>query len=215
MAQAGARTVRSRLLQARPSIPAHSSASACSTTGANRCSNAQGSALVRPPASQDVPCRALQRRLDPDCVVDPRRRGSRSPAANGGKLRQHLTDRQSVSLEPPGKQRPIATGTRPAPRGQPPGSQIGIAFLARQCFEIIGQEFVDGCGTNDQGVQKKASTRFLRIACRIIGASEDEAPRIFEIGLEIGMRSALTTFYTFADSELLLQFDQLAKEIVP
>jgi hypothetical protein len=41
-----------------------------------------------------------------------------------------------------------------APRGQPPGGRLCIGFLARQCFEIVGQEFVDGGGSNDQALKK-------------------------------------------------------------
>ncbi len=108
-----------RLLAALSSMPAQSSASACSTTGANRCSNAQGSASLGAARHRVVLARALQRRLDPDGVVDPRRHGRGSPAANGGESRQHLTERQSISIQPPVKQRPVATGattgtTRPA-----------------------------------------------------------------------------------------------------
>ena len=120
-----------------------------------------------------VLARALQRRLDPDCVVDPRRRGGGGRGANGGEFRQHLADRQSVSIEPSVKQRPIATGRRPAPRRQPPGGQIGIAFLPRQYFEIVGQEFVDSSGPNDQALKKSIHAMSLICGLRTLAADDE------------------------------------------
>ena len=63
--------------------------------------------------------------------------------------------------QPPLEQRPVAAGARPAPGGQPPRGQIGIAFLTRQGFEIVGQQFVDGGGANDQAIKETIHAIFL------------------------------------------------------
>ena len=167
MAQAGARGVVQIVGGACRRSPAQSSASARSTTGANSCSNAQGSASSGA-ATTSVLARALQRRLDPDCVVDPGRHGGGSPAANGGEFRQHLTERQSISIEPPSKQRPVATGaTSWHHAARPLRSEVGIAFLPRQRLEIVGQEFVDGGGLNDQALKKSIHARLRPSLCAL------------------------------------------------
>jgi hypothetical protein len=97
----------------------------------------------------------MHRRLDPDCVVNPSRSGSGPTAANGGEFSQHLAKRQSISVQSSVEKRPVTTGTRPTPSGQPPGSEVDIALLARQYFEIIGQELVYGCGAKEQAVIKR------------------------------------------------------------
>jgi len=105
---------------------------------------------------------ALQCPFDPGGVVSPCRWRGGSFAANGGKSGQNLIERQAVALQPFAEQRPIAAGARPAPSGKAPRGQIGIAFLAGQGFEIVGQHFIDGCGANDQALIECIHARSIR-----------------------------------------------------
>ena len=152
-----------KLPKARASMPARSSSPACSTSGVNSCSNAHGSPGASAVSWFAVTRRALQRRFDPNGVVDPRgKRGGRF-AANGGKSRQHLGERQSIPVQPPAKQRPVAAGARTAPRGQTSRGAIGILLLTRQRLEIVGQELVNGRRTNGQALVKGIGPTFFPI----------------------------------------------------
>jgi hypothetical protein len=97
---------------------------------------------------------AAQRRRDPDRVVDPTRPRGRGSALNGGKPRQHLSDREAVPVEPALEQPPIAAGARAAPFGEPPRRPVGIGLLAGQRLEIVGQDLVDGRGSNGKPFEK-------------------------------------------------------------
>ena len=144
-------------------MPARSSSPACSTNGVNSCSNAHGSpgaSAVSGLPSRAGRCSAASIQMASSTHAG-RRRGRF--AANGGKSRQHLGERQSIPLQPPAKQRPVAAGARTAPRGQTSRGAIGILLLTRQRLEIVGQELVNGRRTNGQALVKGIGPTFFPI----------------------------------------------------
>ena len=108
----------------------------------------EGASLGLIGRSSRFAARALQRSFDPDCAVDPGRRGHGGATANPGKPRQDLSDRQMIALQPLLKQRPVAGGRGPAPCGQALRRRIGVVFPVWQWLKVLGQEFVDGRSAN-------------------------------------------------------------------
>ena len=158
-----------RLADARSPIPAQSFVCARSTTGASRCSNATGSSagdvdvegpcVGAAPAAPSLPefCSAASIQMASSIHAGVGAEGRRRTVANLAST-WPIDNRRAASRR--SKQRPVPAGDDAAPRGQPPRRQIGIAFLPRQGYELVGEQFVDGGGANDQAIKKPSMPFF-------------------------------------------------------
>ena len=138
------------------------------TTGASRCSNAQGSArscaagcLASSPALCNAASIQIASAIHGGGAADGLRRMLANRVSACARVSPSRISRRSNS-----DQSPLAHDRHHAARRRP--ARSASPFWPGSGFEISGQELVDGCGTNDQAFVEGVHPVTLRGASRLV-----------------------------------------------